>query len=89
VAQAYHDGRAANGTSKPKSTALTEIEEAIVVEFRHCTLRPLDDVRCRLRESLPNLSRNALHRRLARQGISRLPRSEKTTTKCGGFRPLA
>jgi len=32
------------GPSKPKSTVLTEIEEAIVVEFRRRTLLPLDDV---------------------------------------------
>ena len=32
------------GPSLPKSTVLTEIEEAIVVEFRRRTLLPLDDV---------------------------------------------
>src|SRR5437868_14662567 len=32
------------GPSRPKSTVLTEIEEAIVVEFRRRTLLPLDDV---------------------------------------------
>jgi hypothetical protein len=32
------------GPSRPKSTVLTEIEEAIVVEFRRRTLLPLVDV---------------------------------------------
>jgi transposase len=50
------------GPSTPKSTVLTEIEEAIVVEFRRRTLLPLDDVLGCLRESIPKLSRSALHR---------------------------
>jgi transposase-like protein len=41
------------GPSKPKSTVLTEIEEAIVVEFRRRTLLPLDDVLGCLRETIP------------------------------------
>src|SRR6266404_3340568 len=32
------------GPAKPKSTVLTEVEEAIVVEFRRRILLPLDDV---------------------------------------------
>src|SRR3954470_17330917 len=32
------------GPSRPRSTVLTEAEEAIVVEFRRRTLLPLDDV---------------------------------------------
>src|SRR5215207_8652716 len=47
---------------RPRSTVLTEIEEAIVVEFRRRTLLPLDDVLGCLRESIPTLSRSALHR---------------------------
>src|ERR1700730_7463639 len=73
------------GPSQPKSTVLTEIEEAIVVEFRRRTLLPLDDVLGCLRETIPKLSRSALHRCLARHGISRLPRSEETTAKRGRF----
>jgi hypothetical protein len=57
------------GPSKPKSTVLTEIEEPIVVDFRRRTLLPLDDVLGCLRESIPKLSRSALHRCLARHGI--------------------
>jgi hypothetical protein len=50
------------------------LEEAVVVEFRRRTLLPLDDVLGRLRESIPALSRSALHRCLQRHDISRLPR---------------
>lgn len=50
------------GPSRPKSIVLTEIEEAIVVEFHRRTLLPLDDVLGCLRESIPKLSRSALHR---------------------------
>lgn len=73
------------GPSRPKSTVLSEIEEAIVVEFRRRTLLPLDDVLGCLRESIPALSRSALHRCLARHGISRLPKSEESEAKRGRF----
>ncbi|MET3524503.1 hypothetical protein ABID25_006374 [Mesorhizobium abyssinicae] len=46
---------------------------AIVVAFRQKTLLPLDDVLGCLRDTIPNLSRSALHRCLQRHGISRLP----------------
>ncbi len=62
------------GPSRPRSSVLTEAEEAIVVEFRRRTLLPLDDVLGCLREAIPKLSRSALHRCLQRHGISRLPR---------------
>ena len=61
------------GPSRPRSSVLTEAEEAIVVEFRRRTLLPLDDVLGCLREAIPALSRSALHRCLKRHGISRLP----------------
>ena len=51
---------------KPRSTTLTEAEEAIVVEFRRRTLLPLDDVLGCLRESISTLTRSALHRCLVR-----------------------
>jgi transposase-like protein len=73
------------GPSKPKSTVLTEIEEAVVVEFRRRTLLPLDDVLGCLRETIPALSRSALHRCLQRHGISRLPKSEGAEAKRGRF----
>src|SRR3979409_340385 len=64
------------GPKAPSSTVLTPAEEAIVVAFRQKTLLPLDDVRGCLRDTIPNLSRSALHRCLQRHGISRLPVEE-------------
>lgn len=61
------------GPRSRRTVALTAAEEAMVVEFRRRTLLPLDDVFGSLRENLPRLSRNALHRCLVRHGISRLP----------------
>lgn len=60
------------GPKTPRSTVLTPAEEAIVVAFRQKTLLPLDDVLGCLRDTIPNLSRSALHRCLQRHGISRL-----------------
>ena len=62
---------AAMGPKTPKSSVLTPAEEAIVVEFRRRTLLPLDDVMGCLKDTIPNLSRSALHRCLQRHGISR------------------
>jgi transposase InsO family protein len=70
------------GPRRPRSTVLTEAEEAIVVEFRR---RTLDDVLGCLREAIPKLSRSALHRCLVRHGISRLPRDEGNPSKRGRF----
>src|SRR4028118_1301775 len=69
------------GPTKPRSTVLTEAEEAMVVEFRRRTLLPLDDVLGCLRESIPKLTRSALHRCLQRHGISRLPQDETKASK--------
>src|SRR4051795_3661616 len=69
------------GPSRPRSTVLTEAEEAIVVEFRRRTLLPLDDVLGCLRESIPTLSRSALHRCLVRHGLSRLPKDPESASK--------
>ena len=69
------------GPARPRSTVLSEAEEAIVVEFRRRTLLPLDDVLGCSRETIPTLSRSALHRCLQRHGISRLPQGEEKTSK--------
>ena len=69
------------GPRRPRSTVLTEAEEAIVVEFRRRTLLPLDDVLGCLRESIPTLSRSALHRCLVRHGLSRLPKDPEGASK--------
>ena len=73
------------GPRRPRSTTLTEAEEAIVVEFRRRTLLPLDDGLGCLRESIPTLTRSALHRCLVRHGISRLPKDPESTSKRGRF----
>src|SRR5215217_3324025 len=77
------------GPRRPRSTVLTEAEEAIVVEFRRRTLPPLDDVLGRLREAVPKLSRSALHRCLERHGISRLPRDPEKASKRRRFAETA
>src|SRR4051812_640116 len=69
------------GFRDPRSSVLTEAEEAMVVEFRRRTLLPLDDVLGCLREAVPTLFRSALHRCLARHGISRLPRDGEKAPK--------
>ncbi len=66
---------------RARSTTLTEAEEAIVVEFRRRTLLPLDDVLGCLKDSIPTLTRSALHRCLMRHGISRLPKAEDGSSK--------
>jgi hypothetical protein len=73
------------GPKAPKSTVLTPAEEAIVVAFRQKTLLPLDDVLGCLKDTIPNLSRSALHRCLQRHGISRLP-IEETAEKRKHFK---
>jgi hypothetical protein len=76
------------GPKVPKSTVLTPAEEAIVVAFRQKTLLPLDDMLGCLRDTIPNLSRSALHRCLQRHGISRLP-VEETAEKRKRFKTQA
>ena len=41
------------GPSSPRSTVLTQVEEAMVVESRRRTLLPLDDLLGCLRDSIP------------------------------------
>ena len=61
------------GPTEPRTTVLTEAEEAAIVAFRRHTLLPLDDCLYALQPSIPHLTRSALHRCLQRHGISRLP----------------
>jgi transposase InsO family protein len=77
------------GPRRPRSTVLSEVEEAIIVEFRRRTVLPLDDVLGCLRETIPKLSRSALHRCLVRHGISRLPRDEEKASKRQPFAETA
>ena len=50
------------GPKKPRSTVLTEAEEAMIVAFRRHTLLPMVDCLYALQPSIPHLSRSALHR---------------------------
>ena len=61
------------GPKDPRSTVLSETEEAMIVACRRHTLLPLDDCRYALQPTVPHLTRSALHRCLQRHGISRLP----------------
>jgi transposase InsO family protein len=65
------------GPRQPRSSTLSELEEAAVVAFRVQTRLPLDDVFLALRSSIPRLTRSTLHRCLQRQGVSRLPRPDR------------
>jgi len=49
------------GPKDPRSTVLSEAEEAMVVAFRRHTLLPLDDCLYALQPSIPHLTRSALH----------------------------
>ncbi len=82
------------GPATPRSTVLTEVEEAMIVEFRRRTLLPLDDVRrtawfdvlgC-LKNQIPKLTRSALHRCLQHPGISWLPRTGDAGSKRKAFK---
>lgn len=72
------------GPRNPRSTVLTQVEEAMIVEFRRRTLLPLDDVFGCLRESIPRLTRSSLHRCLERHGISRRPAEARTPADLTG-----
>lgn len=80
------DGNQQTGPSKPRSTVLSEDEEAAIVAFRRHTLLPLDDCLYALQPSLPHLTRSALHRCLQRHGISRLPDVEGDKPKRSKFK---
>ena len=51
------------GPKEPRSTVLTEAEDAAVVPFRRYTLLPPDDCLFALQPSIPQLTHSALHRR--------------------------
>lgn len=74
------------GPKEPRSTVLTEDEEAAVIAFRRHTLLPLDDCLYALQPSIPHLTRSALHRCLQRHGISRLPDVEGDKPKRQKFK---
>ena len=73
------------GPTVPRSTVLSTVEEAIIIEFRRRTLLPLDDVLGCLRGTIPKLTRSSLHQCLERHGISRLPENPDQASKRGKF----
>ena len=78
-------GDAPMGPTVLRSTVLSIVEEAMIVEFRRRTLLPLDDVLGCLRDTIPKLTRSSLHRCLERHGISRLPESPGKVSRRGKF----
>ncbi|SPJ32787.1 hypothetical protein KSP9073_00795 [Kushneria phyllosphaerae] len=69
------------GPKAPRSSSLTEAEEAAVVTFRRTTHLPLDDCLFALQCFIPHLTRSSLHRLYQRHDISRLPRETGPNTK--------
>ena len=74
------------GPKQIHSTVLSTQEEALIVAFRKHTLLPLDDCLYVLQETIPHLTRSALHRCLQRHGISRLPEVTDKSSKKRRFR---
>lgn len=71
------------GRKQPQSI-LTDIEEAIICEFRRITRFSLDDCYISLKEQIPNLERGNLYRCLRRHDLNVLPpleEDEKTKKK--------
>lgn len=77
------------GPKEPRSTVLSEEEEAVVVAFRRHTLLPLDDCLYALQPTIPHLTRSSLHRCLQRHGISRLPEVDGDKPKKQRFKRYA
>ncbi|WP_264779008.1 IS481 family transposase, partial [Gluconobacter sphaericus] len=70
----------------PRSTVLSETDEAMIVAFRRHTLLPLDDCLSALQAGIPHLTRSALHRCFQRHEISRLPDIEGDKPKRQRFK---
>ena len=77
------------GPKEPRSTVLTDEEEAIIVAFRRHTLLPLDDCLYGLQPTIPHLTRSSLHRCLEHQGINRLPKIDGDKPKKQRFASYA
>jgi transposase InsO family protein len=81
-----HTQDAPMGPKNKQSTVLGVEEEALVIAFRKHTLLPLDDCLYALHETIPHLTRSALHRCLQRHGISRLPQIGNRPSKKKRFK---
>jgi transposase-like protein len=84
-----HTQDAPMGPKQKQSTVLSVEEEALIVAFRKHTLLPLDDCLYALQETIPHLTRSALHRCLQRHGISRLPQTADPASKKKRFKKYA
>ena len=69
-----------SGAKKVRS-ALSELEQQTICEFRRVTRFSLDDCYITLKDNIQALSRSNLHRCLQRNGLSRLPKEEKVKKK--------
>jgi len=74
------------GPREPRSTVLSEEEEAGVIAFRRHILLPLDDCLYALQPTIPDFTRSSLHRCLQRHGISRLRDKEGDKPKKQRFK---
>ena len=61
----------------PRSSVLTQDDEAIILAYRWRTRLSLNDCLDRLRRLMPKLSRSTLHRCLRRHGFSRIGKTAK------------
>jgi transposase-like protein len=75
------------GPKQPRSTVLSQEEEAMIIAFRRHTLLPLDDCLYALQATIPHLTRSTLHRCLQRHGINRLPDIEGDKPAKKKFKP--
>ena len=66
------------GPKKPRSSVLSQTDEAIILVFRYGTRLSLDDCLERLRRQMPKLSRSRLYGCLKRHGLSRIGRTAMT-----------
>jgi hypothetical protein len=60
------------GPKNPRSSLLSQKEEAIILAYRWRTRLALDDAHFRLKRLMPRLSRSTLYRCLKRRGLSRI-----------------
>jgi hypothetical protein len=66
------------GPKEPRSTVLTQAQEAMCVALRRPTLLPPDACLSAWQDRLPHRTRSTWHRCSQRHGISRLPEGEGT-----------
>lgn len=68
-------------TKEPRSTVVSDTEEAAVVTFRRHTTLPLDNCLYALQYSIPHLTRSSRYRCLQRHGMLLMPGVEKDKPK--------